>query len=407
VKVMRTKYFCLFLAVFLIPAVCPRAFDFGLVTNQYASIGNQGSEDFNFNYQADILPRLSFLIGEKGELLLSAGFTFGAGNGVYYVPELLHTEFSMRFGSGGIKVGRFPFSDPLSFIANGLFDGVQYSHNSSLGTFSAGLWYTGLLYKRNAKIAMTESDKDKNGSAIDYGDFADTYFASSRLLFSLDWEHLSIAELLHLQASFMGQFDLTKGIEKYHSQYFTLKAGVPVKRFLFELGGSFEMAQLVAGDTKSAVAFAWDFGIFWTLPSTINSRLSLSGHFAGGRANDKVYAFVPITTKSFGNVLQAAMSGLSVLDLNYTARLSNALGTSLSALLFVRNDLTTYTDFPVSGSDGGYFLGSEFFARFVWSPISDLQFNLGGGMFLPALGNVNPKEKPQWNVVLNAVLALY
>ena len=405
-KVTRFKVLSLFLTVFLVPAVSPRAFDFGLITNQYLGVGNQGAGDVDFTYQADVLPRFSFLIGDSGELLLSAGLTLGVSNGFYFVPEILQTEFSMRFGGIGIRAGRFPYSDPLSFIADGLFDGVQFSYNSSLGTFSAGAWYTGLLYKKNAKITMNENDQEKYDNAVDFGDFFNTYFAPSRLLLSLDWQHPSIAELLRLRASVTGQADLSKEKEKYHSQYLTLKAALPFNSFLFELGGSIEMAQVVQNDTRFVMAFAWDFGIFWTLPTSFNSRLSLSGHFAGGKASNIIEAFVPITTKYYGNILEAKLPGLSVFDLNYMARINSALGAGLSALYFVRNDLDTFKGYPVI-NDSGYFLGAEIFGRLIWSPMSDLQLSLGSGMFLPALGNAGPGEKPLWRVELNAVLALY
>jgi len=396
---MKKTRCILFLVLIFLPPVSLVAFDFGLITNQYAGYGN----DNQFKYQADILPRFSFLFGDTGEFILTAGMTLGIENEFYYVPELLRTEFSMRFGSSGIKAGRIPYADSLSFVADGLFDGAQFSHNSAAGNFSIGAWYTGLLYKKSANITMTEKDQALYDSVLDYGDFLNTYFAPPRLLVSFDWEHPSIGELVSLKVSVTGQFDLSDGDEKFHSQYLTLKASFPVKSFLFELGGSMQASQ----SDKFAIAFAWNVGVFWTLPTSFSSRLSLTGSFAGGRTDDLLRAFVPITTNLFGNILQAKLSGLTVIDLSYTARLAETLGTSLTTSYFIRNDLGTYKDYPASSSgSNGYFLGAEFFAWLVWSPFSDLQLNLGGGAFLPSLGNVS-NEKTKWRIELTAIVGLY
>jgi len=387
------------------------AFDFGLITNQYTAYGNKGTEENDFTWQGDILPRVSFLIGESGEFFLSGGLTLGYEEEFYYVPELLRTELALRFGKNSIKAGRISYADPLSFVASGLFDGVQFSHHSTAGTFSVGAWYTGLLYKKTAYITMTEKDQDLYDSALDYGDFYNTYFAPPRVLASLDWGHPSIAELFSLKISATGQLDLSDGDEKYHSQYLTLKAGIPVQNFLIELGGSVQASQstLPAEDENNqfAMAYAWSLGIFWTLPARFDSRLALTGNFAGGRTDNFLRAFVPVTTRTYGNILEAKLSGLTVVELNYTARLAEAFGTSLQAMCFVRNDLGTYKEYPLDSEDkGGYILGTELFARVVWSPVSDLQFNLGGGAFLPSLGNVSDGD-PMWRVELTAILALF
>ncbi|MDR0442813.1 MAG: hypothetical protein LBH44_05335 [Treponema sp.] len=395
-----------FLSVLLLP-LSAGAMDFSLVLSQNAGIGNQTNEDGGFDYQLGILPGFSFLLGESGDLFISAGMTLGVEEeDFYYIPELLRTEVSYRFGNGRIRAGRMQYAAPLPLVASGLFDGAQFSYNSSGGTFSAGVWYTGLLYKKNANIIMTGEDKALYEEPVIYDDFSGTYFAPGRFLASLDWEHPSIAELVNLKAAITAQIDLSGGDMQYHSQYLTLKAAIPVKKFLFEIGGSFETAQLeypAAADKEPFnIAFAWDLGIFWTLPSSFNSRLSLTGQFAGGETDGLVGAFVPITTKFYGDVLKAGISGLSVFALNYTARLVPSFGLSLTDSLFVRNDLGTYADYPAAAGSDGYFLGNELFARFIWSPVSDLQFNLGGGVFIPG-----PDEKSRWRVELSAILAVY
>jgi len=409
-KNTRTLIYTFFLILFisLIPYSLGAA-DFSLITNQHAETYNQKDEDNTYEYQADILPGFSFLLGDNGDFFISAGFTLGINGDFYHVPELLRTELSWRFGNLGIRAGRILYNDPLGFIASGLFDGVQFSYNSWAGTFSIGSWYTGFLYKTNANITMTEADLNLYNSPFEYSDFANTYFAPRRLLSSLDWEHTSIAELVHLKIAIIAQTDLSDEDYKYYSQYLTLKALIPVNKFTFEIGGSAETSRSeAAADNGLDIAFAWDLGVFWMLPTDFNSLLSLTLRAAGGKT-EKTSVFIPVTGKLYGDVLQVRMPGISILSLDYTARLNNSFGISISALHFVRNDLETYTAYPVNTENNttGYFLGTEFFARLVWSPFSDLHFNFGGGAFVPLLGNVNPNEKSIWRAELSAIIALY
>jgi len=409
VKQTFFKITAVFFLIMIFLPVSLGAFDFGLVLNQHVGVDNKQDNEAKVDYLADILPSFSGLIGDNGEFYISAGMTLGYENEFVYIPELLRTEISMRFGISGFKAGRIHYSDPLSFIASGLFDGAQFSHTRDIGTFNAGILYTGLLYKKNANITMTASDKARFDSAVDYGDFYKTYFAPPRLLAAVGWEHPSIAEFIRLKASIIGQLDLSREDIKYHSQYFIVKAGIPVKSLLFEFGGSMEFSQTVTPDDSNFnVSFAGDFGIFCTLPTSYFSRLSFNGTIAGGKKNDTVSAFVPVTTRYYGNIFEEKLSGLSVLSLNYSARIAETLGTAVSASYFIRNDLGTYSGYPVNGlQSDGYLLGAEFFARLIWSPVSDLQFNLGGGVFFPYLDIEGPDEKPQWRVELTAVLAVY
>jgi hypothetical protein len=349
------------------------------------------------------------LVGDNGEFIASAGFSLGMEHDeFYYVPELLQTSLTMRFGKSGIRVGRFNYSDPLSFIAGGLFDGLQFFYNSGAGSFHAGAWYTGLLYKKSANILMTETDRDGYNTLLDYGNFLDTYFAPRRIFASIGWDHSSLGEFVHLNTAIIGQIDLTKENEKYHSQYLILSAGIPVKNFLFELGGSLELYQTPADESQFNIALAGEFGINWLISSIFNHRISLTGIIAGGVIEDFSGAFNPITTKYYGYIFQQTLSGLSVFTLNYSGRLSKAWGASLNAAYFIRNDLGTYHGYPVSYDSKGYFLGPDFSAKIIWGPVSDLQINLLGGVFIPSLGNAgSSEEKLRWHIGLAATMKMY
>ena len=397
----------LLITVFLI-TVSLGAADFGLILDQ--SAGASGEEEAAFTYEASLIPRLSALLGDSGDLYLSAAMTYGYDEDSYYVPELLRTEFSWRFGDAKLSAGRMHYSAPFTHAAEGLFDGLQLLYDSPAGTFNAGVWYTGLLYKKRANITITGEDAQSCSDAVDYDNFPDTYFASRRMVAALGWEHPALAESFSAGFSAIIQADFNDRDDRFNSQYLTAKIGIPAGRFMFELGGALELTQISAptGD-DTGIGLAGELGAFWTLPAAFPSRLSLSGYFSSGKTEDgSLAAFVPITAKSYGDILEAAPSGISALSLDYTARPGKTFSAGLTSTYFIRGDRGTFAGYPVDEDDkDGYLLGNEFFARLIWSPVSDLQINLGGGMFLPSMGNAAPEREPEWRIKLAVVLALY
>jgi len=410
----NTRFIKIFLSIIiliLLP-VSLLAFDFGLTANIYTGYGNDQTEENEFDFKANLWPRLTLLIDDNAEFFVSFGLSVDKNKNPVFIPELLRTEFSMRFGNAGFKVGRINYSDPLSFIASGLFDGVHCYLNSNMGRFSAGAWYTGLLYKETANITMTKNDQDIYGTLFEYDKFSETYFAPEKLIASLEWNHPSIGELLNLNAAAVFQYDFFNEAGQYHNQYIIIKAGLPINSFFLELGGAVEFSQEKTDKgVESNAAFAGDFVFSWLPQTAANSRLSLNFKIAGGKDEDgKFTAFTPITTNYFGNILQIKMSGLSLLGLNYTMRISREIGTAITASYFIRNDLGTVRGYPVkeeNQEEKVYFLGPEIFARLIWSPLSDTQFNLGAGAFFPMLGNAGPDEAIRWRVELSATLSLY
>jgi len=391
------------LLLFLVPFYA-EAYDIGVLLDQTIGVGGIGS-DTALDYSASLIPWFSMPLGDEGDLFVSAGLTAGYEDKKgFFVPELLRTEFSWRFSSAlRLRAGRLSYADPLNFVVDGLLDGAQVSYNTTMGTFNAGFLFSGLLYKKTTKITMTAED------FISYYDIH-KYAASQRILMAVGWEHPALMELVHLRASFTGQFDVNGRDTAYHSQYLTVKAGMPYKQFVFELGGALQLAQNSTPDAgESGAAFAGEMGVSWEPPSA-SSLISFNGRFTSGRTESgSVAAFVPVTTMEQGDVLKARLSGLSALKLDYTARFRQDLSSSFALTYFVRSDLGTYTGYPWGGTadNKGYFLGGEFFGRVIWSPVSDLRLNAGAGVFLPALGDALPEADPLWRIELNLILMLY
>jgi len=380
------------------------AFDFGLTFNQNLGVSGYDSDN-GFRYSGSLVPRVSGLIGEKGDFYLSAGVEAAYQDGLSFIPELLRTEFTFRSSALAVKAGRMYHSDPMGLIASGLFDGARVSYDSAIGSFYAGAWYTGLLYKKRANIEMTDADSDLTNSPLDTDDFGGTYFAPKRMVAGLGWEHLSLGGEASASAALLGQFALSGG-EALNSQYVAGKIILPVKAFSFGLGGSFELIQQ---ENKSGTGFLAELGIGFTPPIPLSSKLSLLARYASGASGGEAFAFKPVTTIGQGNILGAKLSGVTMIQADYSARLLDTLQAGISSSLFILNDSKTYSGYPLpEGKSGdGNLLGNEFFARLLWSPFSDIHVNLGGGIFLPSMGDSAPNTGSSWRVELNAILLLY
>jgi hypothetical protein len=397
----RIKFF-LFSICYLLFAICFSlpAIDFGLTLNQNAGVSNGG-----FRYKGNLVPRVSGLIGEDSDYYASAGLEAAYLDGLAFIPELLRTEFSFRSSALAVKAGRMYQSDPLGFIASGLFDGARVSYDSAVGSFYAGAWYTGLLYKKRLNIEMTASDYKLTNSPQDTNNFGGTYFAPKRMVAGFGWEHLSLGGEASVSSALLGQFDLS-GVKPLNSQYLAGKVSLPVKVFSFDLGfdlgGCIEFIQQ-SGETGTG--FAAELGVGFTPQISVNSNLSLLVHYASG---GDAFAFLPVTTIGQGYILGAKLSGITMIQADYLAHLNNTLSAGVSSSYFIRNDKKTFNTYPLSeGNSGGNLLGNEFFVRLLWSPFSDIQANLGGGIFLPSMGNAAPKANSNWRMELNVILLLY
>ncbi|MDR2899963.1 MAG: hypothetical protein LBV20_00385 [Treponema sp.] len=397
---MLIVLFSIMLFVFSFPLF---AEDYGLLLNQNFGLGGT-KDNLAVDYSAALIPYFSTPFGDTMELYVSASAQVSYENNEWnFIPELLQTDFAWRSSDLSVRAGRMNYSDPLGFIASGLFDGAQVSHESGAGTFSAGAWYTGFIAKRSARITMTAEDKSAYVKEFTYGDFIHTYFSSRRVLAALEWEHSALAELIRANVSVLGQFDFNGLTSSFHSQYIVGKIGMPFKSFDFNLGGTFEIAEVSTGDDLGIqFAYVGEASVSWLLPTWMPDQLSFVGRFASGGSGGDVIAFVPLTTKIQGDILKADFSALSVFSLGYLARLHKTFSAALNTSLFLRTDLATFTQYPVV--DGtGHFLGGEIFTRLYWSPLSDIRITGGGGIFLPSSADAGIA----WRVELGILAALY
>jgi len=363
------------------------AIDVGVVLDQKAEFSST-EVDTAFAYDGIVIPRITGLVGDTGDFYVSAGFN-GMNEPWSFVPELLRTDFNGQSGNIAYTVGRMSYDDPLGYIASGLFDGGRVTFDTDMGSFSAGAWYTGLLYKKRDNIEMTENEYRANNTELNYGDFANSYFAPRRVLAAVDWEHQGLGEKVITRLSLLSQFDFTK--EKLHSQYLAGKAIIPYGVFGFNFGGCFELIEV---NNEINPAFALEAAAAWRNPV---HYLSLGVKYTSGKS-DMLAAFLPLTTNTQGHILEPKLSGLTMLALDYTARLNETFSVGLYPAYFILNG---------SDSNDKNMLGGEIYTALYWSPAPDIGIIFGGGAFMRSLGNVAPDEETNWRLELNVVLSLF
>ena len=107
-------------------------------------------------------------------------------------------------------------------------------------------------------------------------------------------------------------------------------------------------------------------------------------------------AFLPLTTVQQGNVLSEKLTGLTLFSLDYTMRPHRTFSFSVIPAYFIDN------------YDSGWgMMGGEIYGKAVWSPFTNVMFKLGGGAFLPSLGDVAPDAKALWRVEMNVIVSFF
>ena len=398
------KLLLLLATIFYLSVFSVYAFDFGLVFSQDVDVKIPAFdfERTGIDISGVLLPRLTSQLGDNGALYISAAINY-EGDPFAVVPELTRTDVNLNLGNINLSIGRMFYIDPLGITANGLFDGAQIAFITRNGNIRAGAWYTGLLYKERASIAMTDNELKASNVEVDYGDFANTYFAPSRILAAVEYDHPSLTGSLGLKTSLLAQF--AAGSENLNSQYLTAALSIPAKTFIFDLGVCMEMIEY---NDETTPALAANVGLTFILPTKLEKHIRLTWRYSSGVSEDKsINAFLPITTVSQGEILEAKFSGLTLLSLDFTGRMTDAISATAEFTYFIRNDKGTYKSYWTEGADDGFSLGAEIFGRFVWTISSGIRLNLGTGLFIPALGDVAPDSDIIWRTKLNLIFSIY
>ena len=361
-----------------------------------------GADETNASGTIIIAPWVSVPFNNS-ELYFSAGLNTNISDNSYFAPELYRLEFSSRLSSlFSFRLGRFNWQDPAGLIARGRFDGADLLFD--LGRIRLGLnaLYTGFLFKDTADINVSPADTKDYSASFDWADFADTYFASRRLMTSLYGEFPGFPSGHgQLYAGLMAQFDLSDAAERYNTYCLLLRHTLAVKAFDFSVAGAAELSNTEADGVKAAFAFYLEGG--WQLSTTMADRLSLGVAWASGDGSATA-AFFPVTREAQSFVLEPCLSGIMFIKAHYKARFMPSLSADLGCIYFIRTDATSFTADYLE--DDAYPLGLELDAGILWVPFSDLSLSARGGVFLPGTGTAWADDAPVlWRVNIGTIFS--
>jgi hypothetical protein len=300
----------------------------------------------------------------------------------------------------GLEAGRIRLRDPNGIIAVGLFDGLSVSAYPGGSRLSIGGYYTGFLYKDRADICMTPSDMADYLKPLDWEESTATYFASRRVLAALSWEAPALAGSPHgLYLHGLGQFDLNAAADWLHSQYLSLRfLFSPLPTFAIGAGAVLELTEQAETDTKTALALLvnadWHPPTAWRDMATLGFRWGSGKTGKTGENGGGLGPFLPVTSISQGNVLNSALSGLTVIRAAYTLRPHDTLSLTLDGRYFL-------LDKAGDPDTDAKALGGELSASVSWAPVMDTALSFVTGAFIPGTGNVLPSgDPPRWLVSL-------
>ncbi|GHV96242.1 hypothetical protein AGMMS50293_25620 [Spirochaetia bacterium] len=354
-----------------------------MILNQTASLAEGEKPWGAIEYSGGGILWFAAPLGEKADLYLSGGISARYdGEEWKPLPELYHTSFTVNpVPAIRFEIGRVPWGESSSLVCAGLFDGISSGFTLGGGRLSAGVFYTGLLYKKAANI---------NLSTYDYLDYSDSgkYFASRRLVASIGWQAESIFDTGgDLLLNGLCQIDLNDTDETVHSQYLEAKFTMPLGiSFNTVYGAVFELAEEAGKDPYAA--FALSAELQWLLPGALPDMFRVSGRFSSGAWAPGQGPFIPVTGTAQGKILRPILSGTALAEAAYTVRLARAFSAAVSTAYYFRTDKITYTAADMDYSSESPFIGAEIYGGFTWSPFSEIVFSLGGGVFLPQTGKV-------------------
>jgi hypothetical protein len=400
----RRKTAKLLVSVFFLllcfPAGSVFAQDFGMTLRSLPVLTNGDEPCGDFAFTGTAIPWFAGPLGEQGAFYLSGGISAELEDEEWKpIPEVFRFEVSYRFSPGlRAAAGRLLYSEPLNLVFNGLADGASAVLDLGKNRLSAGAFYTGLLYKKTAYITMSPGDFDS------YYD-RENYFASRRLVFSLGWENPGFFDTGRgLVIEMIGQFDLNDEDYTIHSQYMLACLTWPfLKHVNAELGS---LIGIIEEGGSPAFCFAASAGLVWLPPGAAKDRFSFNVIFSSGAWNDRVKAFLPVSTIAQGKVLRPKISGLALAETAYTRRLHSALSAEISAAYFFRTDTAAYADPELDPFSRSPRLGAEVYGGLTLAPVSDISFTLGGGVFIPQTGRAFiPDASLRWRVSLGTILS--
>ncbi|MBB6479737.1 hypothetical protein [Spirochaeta isovalerica] len=352
-----------------------------------------------------------------GELQVSPMLNFKASGGYRFKydgsadePVDHIPEFGALYGYGSNslinwKAGRFSISDMNKNLFSTLWDGAQFGLRTDKFRIESGIGFTRLIFNDNSNIQMTALDVELAGSG--------NFLASPRMAEYVEAAFYILPGDGALTAAFLAQQDfrgifspdiLTTGDGLLHSFYLNVGLKGRIGSMLFyNLYGTGEAGIYnMAEDDASLTLLAGAAGLKLTLPLNVFLKPLITtdlfyasggtweerGDYEGSDidpAGDTLNRYTSFSMNNVGYVYSIGRGNLFYGDVKVAITPLSFLSVSLGSLTLFRSVDGPVSALPVTeaNASSSLFLGEEITLAVNIKPLSDLGFQVKGGVFIP------------------------
>jgi hypothetical protein len=427
----RSRQLAFAIAVFLITAASAFALDMG------ANLDNTTGFNYQFEGSATQTQRdklALWLMADIGKYLKVSI----QGSALFKLEEpylfydldyaMIEGDFPKLTGEVGIfkfDAGRIFVSDFTGKVLAHKIDGVNLELGFPFISLSAGIGYTGFLFKHSANIFLSRADEDDQADD-------DRYFAPPRLVGSVGIRFPELLLRQTLNLAFLYQFDLRQQYDiilegttsesttggLLDSQYSGIGLSGPIVPplyydafFYFNTGRSLSYvadASWASGYSyqyKPILAFLTGGSIKLFLTELLKSRIELKFIFSSGdrdyedeflEGNTAGHAgtFVAINNPAFGLIFSPKVGNIYVFDLGYSFMpfseaeplSTRSFQIALNAMAFFRPEAAQISEALLNTENNHPYLGTEVDAKINIRAFSDLGMAFKWGLFFPNAG---------------------
>jgi len=400
---MKKVLFILIIAMLTFSSLYSLDFDWGGAfqnTTDVSSVGKWSvsqTDSLNLWAELDVNPMLNFK--------MSAGYRFNYDSfdkSVSHIPEFgtLYAYGSNDFIS--YKAGRFSLSDMNHNLFSTIIDGVQFGIVNQKIKIKSGVGFTGLVFSDNSNIAMTVSDYNLKSS--------DSFkLASPRLAEYVEAAFYILPGDGSVTAAFLAQQDMLASSEietnegLLHSFYLNLGLKGRLWNFVFyNLYGTGEIGlyEMEADDRSILLAaVAGGLKVHMPLPLPLKPLVAMELYYSSGddwsrtdhggsaigAGKTNLYQFTPFSLQNKGYIYSVSTGNLFYGNIGISISPVSSLSVLLESLTLFRSKNGPVSTMPVTeaDSDSSLFLGEEITLAVNFRPLSDMGFQLKGGIFIP------------------------
>lgn len=344
--------------------------------------------------EIDVNSMLNFKVG--------AGYRFRYDGSASHIPE-----FGTLYAYGSIdpisyKAGRFTFDDINGNLFSTIMDGVEVTYRRETMQINSAIGFSGLVFNDNSNISMTTSDFDLKIS--DGFKMASPRLAEyAEVIFYVLPHDGSVSVALLAQQDLLSESVIESGEGLLHSFY--LNAGLKGRLWDFVFYNFYLTGELghydMTSDNRSLTLGAGAGGLKIDIPlqHPLNPLVSVELYYSSGddwgrtdyqgsgiaAGKDSLNQFTPFSMQKKGYVYSMNAGNLIYGDVAFSIRPVSFLSVTLESLTLFRAVDGPVSELPVSETDSSdsLFLGEELTLAVNLRPLSDLGFQVKGGVFIP------------------------